>query len=103
MGQRGPLPQWSTVGGFGGFYTAEDPQGVTWRLWRVEQPAANDNLPAGYRLAPLDGSASPVFVTGEYGLYRALDIAGMRIAEDAVRADPEGAARQMGFTEAPEQ
>ncbi|MER6109331.1 hypothetical protein [Streptomyces hirsutus] len=95
---RGPLPQWNPIGDYGsGIYEAADPHGTVWQLWRVEQPAAGDPLPPGYRLAPLDNPVDPAFVTAENGLYFALDTAGMHIAADDVRADPEGAARQMGL------
>jgi hypothetical protein len=86
--------------GFGSsIYEAEDPHGVVWRLWFVEHPAADDPLPHGYRLAPKDDLTDPAFVTSAHGLYYALDQAGLRIATDAVRADSEGAARQMGLVE----
>lgn len=94
----GPLPQWSTVGGSGSdTYEAEDPHGVVWRLWLVEQTADGDPLPPGYRLAPRDDLANPTFVTNEHGLYRAMDVAGVQIALDAVRADPDSTARQLGL------
>ncbi|ONK13232.1 hypothetical protein [Streptomyces sp. MP131-18] len=95
---HGPLPQWDAVGGYGsGTFEAGDPHGAVWRLWLVERPADSDPLPPGYRLAPRDNLTNPTFVTREHGLYYAMDAAGMRIAADAVRADPEGAARQLGL------
>ncbi|MEU1071572.1 MULTISPECIES: hypothetical protein [unclassified Streptomyces] len=95
----GPLPQWTLVGDYGsGTYEAEDPHGVSWRLWLVEQPASDDPLPPGYRLAPRDApGVSPAFITRKHGLYFAMDKAGMQIAGDAVRADWEGARRQLGL------
>jgi hypothetical protein len=97
---HGPLPEWGIVGGYGsGKYEAEDPHGVVWQLWKVEQPDDDDPLPPGYRLAPRDNPTTPIFITPEHGLYFALDKAGMRIAADSVRADPEGAARQLGLNE----
>ncbi|MFD3664572.1 hypothetical protein ACFWVF_28930 [Streptomyces sp. NPDC058659] len=95
---RGPLPEWDVVGGYGsGTFEARDPHGTVWRLWWVEQPAEGDLLPPGYRLAPRDNLDNPRFVTGEHGHYHALDTAGMQIAATAVRADSEGARRQLGL------
>ncbi|WP_330351914.1 hypothetical protein [Streptomyces sp. NBC_00582] len=95
---HGPLPQWEIVGGYGsGTYEAEDRHGIVWRLWLVEQPADGDPLPPGYRLAPRDHLTNFSFITREYGLYHALDTAGMQIAADAARDDPEGAVRQLGL------
>lgn len=95
---RGPLPEWDAVGDYGsGTFEAEDPHGTVWRLWWVETPADGDLLPPGYRLAPRDNLDNPRFVTGENGLYRALDTAGMQIADTVVRADPEGARQQLGL------
>lgn len=91
---RGPLPQWDIVGSE---YEAKDPHGTVWRLWLVERPAADDPLPPGYRLAPIDNPTTPTFITRAHGLYHALDTAGMQISTDAVRADPEGARRQLGL------
>lgn len=91
---RGPLPQWDIVGRE---YEAKDAHGTVWRLWLVEQPADDDPLPPGYRLAPLGDPTSPTFVTGQHGLYHALDMAGMQISADAVRAEPEDARRQLGL------
>ncbi|MEV6421811.1 hypothetical protein [Streptomyces sp. NPDC051662] len=77
----GPLPQWDMVGGYGSdTFEARGPQGVIWRLWLVESPAEDDPLPSGYRLAPCEEPSEPTFVTGEHGLYHALDTAGMQIA-----------------------
>ena len=97
MHAHGPLPQWDIVGGYGGFYETEDPNGIVWRLWLVERPADSDPLPPGYRLAPRDNMLNPVFITREGGLDHAIGMAGMQIAADAVRADPQGAARQLGL------
>lgn len=95
---RGPLPQWEQIGGYGsGTYETKDPHGTVWRLWLVEQPAQEDSLPPGYRLAPRDDQTNPVFVTREHGLYHALDTAGMQIAADVIRDDPNGSRRQLGL------
>lgn len=95
---RGPLPQWAQIGGYGSdTFEAKDPHGTVWRLWLVKQPANGDRLAPGYRLAPRDNPTDPSFVTAEHGLYHALDTAGMRIAADAVRADPQGARHQLGL------
>ena len=91
MTSTGPLPEW-TMARYGGPHEAVSPAGVTWRLWRAAEH------PAGYRLAPVDNLAAAEYVTAEHGLYYALDMAGMRIAADAVRGDPEGAALQLGFS-----
>jgi hypothetical protein len=97
---NGPLPQWTQLGGYGsGTFEAPDPTGVMWRLWAVDDPAPGDPFPRGYRLAPRDDLDNINFVTGEHGLYHALDTAGMRIAGDAIRLDPDGARRQLGLTE----
>lgn len=78
----GPLPQWTQLGGVGsGTFEAPDPAGVMWRLWAVDDP-----FPRGYRLAPRDDLSNANFITGDHGLYHALDTAGMRIAGDAIRA-----------------
>ncbi|MFJ1650076.1 hypothetical protein ACIOC2_01410 [Streptomyces sp. NPDC088337] len=95
---RGPLPQWDPVGGYGsGVYEAKGPHGVVWLLRLVEQPGDGDPLPPGYRLAPRDDQSNPAFIIREHGLYHALDAAGMQIAADAVRDDPDGARRQLGL------
>jgi hypothetical protein len=100
MATRGPLPQWDIVGDHSeNTYEAEDPHGTVWRLWLDQEPAAGDPLPPGYRLAPRDDQSTPAFITAAHGLYRALDEAGTHIAADAVGADPEGAARQLGLNE----
>lgn len=96
----GPLPQWTLVQ-YGGPYEATDTRGVSWRLWKVDSPPADDPFPAGYRLAPRDEPGNVNFITGEHGLYYALDMAGLRIAGGAVRADPNGARRQLGFDDFP--
>jgi hypothetical protein len=93
---QGPLPEW-TMAGYGGPYEAVDPGGVAWRLWHAEKPSAADPHPAGYRLAPVDDLDIAEYVTADRGLYHALDMAGMRIAADAVRDDPEGAVLQLGL------
>jgi hypothetical protein len=80
----------------GGPYEATDPHGAVWRLWAVDSPPADDPFPAGYRLAPRDDLANVNFISDHGGLYHALDTAGLRIAGDAVRADPGGARRQLG-------
>ncbi|MFI7096824.1 hypothetical protein [Streptomyces lydicus] len=93
---HGPLPQWELIGGFGSdTYEAVDPDGMTWRLWLVEQPNAEDPLPPGYRLAPRDNPTDPTYITAAGGLYHALDLAGLRIAGTAVRSDPDGARQQL--------
>lgn len=98
IGSPGPLPQWRIIGGYGsGTFEAMDPSGTTWRLWHVKQPAHDDPHPAGYRLAPRDAPDNPEFVSDARGLYGATGMAGMRIAADAIRADPEGARRQLGL------
>jgi hypothetical protein len=81
----------------GGPYEATDPHGVAWRLWAAGSPPADDPFPAGYRLAPRDDLANVNFISDHGGLYHALDMAGLRIAGDAVRADPGGARRQLGL------
>lgn len=91
MSADGPLPQWTMLKP-GGPYEATAPDGTAWRLWHEDRPA-------GYRLAPRDDPDKVNYVTDEGGLYVALDLAGMRIAGDAVRADPEGARRQLGLDE----
>jgi len=81
----------------GGPYEATAPDGTTWRLWCADSPPPDDPFPAGYRLAPSDNLGNVNFISGEGGLYHALDMAGLRIAADAVRADPDGARRQLGL------
>ncbi|KNE83292.1 hypothetical protein ADZ36_05470 [Streptomyces fradiae] len=63
----------------------------------MEEPAAGDPLPAGYRLAPCADLSTPDPITNVHGLYHAMDTAGMRIAAGAVRADPDGARQQLGL------
>jgi hypothetical protein len=92
----GPLPLWTAIK-LGGPYEAVDPVGTTWRLWAVYSPTADDPFPAGWRLAPQDDLGNVSFISGIGGLYHAMDMAGLRIAADAVRADPDGARRQLGF------
>lgn len=96
MSYDGPLPQWTPVG-HGGPWEAADPHGRMWHLWHVDSPPADDPFPAGYRLAPYDDLGNVSYITAEHGLYHALDTAGLRIAGDAVRADPDGARRQLGL------
>lgn len=96
---RGPLPQWNRVGGYGsGVYEASDPSGTAWRLRLVKEAAAQDGFGVGYRLAPRDTPEQTSFITSQHGLYYALDMAGMQIAADAVRADPEAALQQLGLS-----
>jgi len=92
----GPLPQWTAIK-WGGPYEAIAPDGTIWRLWAVDAPPDDDPFPVGYRLAPRDDLGNVNFITGDGGLYQALDMAGLRIAGDAVRADPDGARRQLGL------
>jgi hypothetical protein len=92
----GPLPQWTPLG-YGGPWEATSPDGKAWRRSAVSMPPAGDQFPAGYRLAPHDDLGNVSYITGEHGLYHALDMAGLRIAGDAVRADPDGARRQLGL------
>lgn len=92
----GPLPQWRALG-HGGPWEAVGDDGRAWRLWAVDEPPADDPFPAGYRLAAADELANVNYISDEGGLYHALDMAGMRIAGDAVRADPDGARRQLGL------
>lgn len=97
---NGPLPLWTQIGGIGStIFEAPDPGGTMWRLWAVDDPAPADPFPRGYRLAPCDDLDNINFITGEHGLYHTLDTAGLRIAGDAIRRDPEGARRQLGLTE----
>lgn len=84
---RGPLPQWDTL--TGGVYEAAGDGDQRWRLWAT----AGD-----YRLAPVDDLADMQTITADHGLYYAMSIAGMRIAPDAVRADPDGARRELGLS-----
>lgn len=86
MTRRGPLPQWEIIAP--GIYEAAGDRQQRWRLWS----AAPD-----YRLAPVDDLADAEIITAAKGLYYAMDLAGMRIAKDAVRADPDGARRQLGL------
>jgi hypothetical protein len=69
------LPEWEHVGGFGGFYEAEDRHGTVWRLWLVEHPGHGDPFPPGYRLAPRNDLSSRTYITKEHGLYHAIDTA----------------------------
>lgn len=63
------------------------------------RPGTSDPFPRGYRLAPCNDLGNINFITGDHGLYYALDTAGMRIAGDAIRRDPDGARRQLGLDE----
>lgn len=67
------------------------------QLWAVYDSDSIDAHPVDYRLAPRDDLPSAVSISAEHGLYFALDVAGMRIAGDAVRSDPDGARRQLGL------
>lgn len=69
MSEPGPLPQWR-MSKPGGPYEATAPDGIIWRLW-------HGGSPAGWRLAPRDNPGSAVFITGDHGLYFALDMAGL--------------------------
>jgi hypothetical protein len=94
----GPLPQWTQVGGTGrDVFEAVDPSGGVWRLWAVAVPSGDDPFPPGYRLARRDDPRNINFITARGGLYFALDDAGLRIAGEAVRADPDGARREPGL------
>ena len=95
MSRPGPLPQWEVID-WGGPYEAVDGDGTVWRLWHVEQPPPGDPHPPGWRLAPR-GTPDVEYIPGDGGLYHALDMAGLRIAADAVRRDPDGARRQLGL------
>lgn len=91
MDHLGPFPKWKRVGGPGSrSYEAVDFGGVTWVLWMVEQPQGDDPIPPGYRLARRDDLSRPDHITAKRGLYSALDMAGLRIASQAVRDDPDG-------------
>jgi hypothetical protein len=97
--ERGPLPQWEQPHGVGSaVFESAAPDGRRWRLWAVDEPSS-DAFPPGYRLAPVDDVNAVAYITAEHGLYFALDTAGLRVAADAVRADPEGARRQLGLDE----
>lgn len=96
VSDNGPLPQWTALSP-GGPYEATAPDGTLWRLWAAGFPPADDPFPAGWRLAPRDDPGNMNFISGEGGLYFVLDMAGMRISGDAVRADPDGARRQLGL------
>lgn len=96
MSDSGPLAQWKALA-YGGPYEATAPDGTAWRPWHVDRPPSGDPFPAGYRLAPRDDPGNVNFISDEGALYHALDMAGLRIAADAVRADPDGARRQLGL------
>lgn len=99
---RGPLPQWTQIGGWGsGVFEATAPDGVVWRLTPAAAPEGE--LISGWFLAPRDSESPETFITREHGLYFALDMAGMQIAADEVRADPEGARRQLGLDDTQDQ
>jgi hypothetical protein len=95
---EGPLPRWTPIT-LSGPYEAPDPDGRVWRVWRVDVPGPGDPFPVGWRLAPRDDLGNINFIPGDGGLYSVLDLAGLRIAADAVRADPDGARRQLGLEE----
>lgn len=96
MSADGPLPQWRAAEPEG-TYEATAPDGIAWWLWHEAAPPPGDQFPPGYRLAPVEDPLNFSYVTDQGGLYLALDLAGMRLAGDAVRADPEGARRQLGL------
>ena len=94
--RNGPLPQWTLINAT--TFETPDPENVVWRLWKVEEPGVGDPYPRGWRLAPRENLDTITFIVGDSGLYRVLDQAGMRIAGDAIRCDPDGAYRQLGLT-----
>lgn len=98
--EPGPLPSWKTVVN-PGVYEATAPDGTVWRL-RDAGPPPPDPHTAGYLLAPRDHPDLAEPVSGAHGLFHAFDIAGMRIAADAVRADPDGTRRQLDHGDGPE-
>ena len=100
--RTGPLPQWTPIDMVQGVYETTAPNGTVWRLIAVYASDAVDAHPNGYTLVALDVPNQPETITAAHGLYHALDAAGMRIAADAIRADPEGARRQLGLREDPE-
>jgi hypothetical protein len=90
----GPLPQWTEVGGIGsGVFEATAPDGIVWLL--VAEEAQGDQRVRAWLLSPRDVLSDVDIITAEHGLHRALDMAGLRIASEAVRRDPEGARRQL--------
>jgi hypothetical protein len=74
VSDSGPLPQWTTIE-WGGPYEMTGPDGTVWRLSLAE---------GGWLLAPRDEPDKAEFITGEGGLYEALDIAGLRITGDGL-------------------
>ncbi|WP_432006336.1 hypothetical protein [Streptomyces parvus] len=71
MKDRTELPQWKSIGeGLLGPFEAEDSTGVTWRLWKADEPEA------GYRLAPREDMSTSLFIRGDHGLHYVLDVAG---------------------------
>lgn len=97
MADRGPLPQWHLVDEETGVFESTGDDGTRWRLWQVAAPSPDDPFPAGWRLAPSDDLTNTNYIAGVGNMYFAMDLAGMRIAGDAVHTDPEGAKRQLGF------
>lgn len=89
----GSPTRWTVVGEYGSeIYEASDPRGVVWRLSRLEGLDETDPFPAGYLLEPRDEPGNVNFITGEHGLYGAMQIAG-----DVIRQNPAGAGRQPGL------
>lgn len=95
--RTGPLPQWTPIDLVAGVYEATGDGGRAWRLRAVYDSDQVDARPVRYLLAPHDGLTRAETITAEHGLYFALDIAGMRIASEAVSADPGRARQQMGL------
>lgn len=79
----GPLPQWTPLA-YGGPWEAPAPDGTVWRLRAEDAPSADDPFPVGYRLAPRDDLGNVTFITGDGGLYEALDMAGLHITGDGL-------------------
>lgn len=92
----GRLPQWASVDPitFGTFEAVGD-GARRWRLQAVDEATAERRV--GWWLAPVDDLDNLTWVSEPGNLYVAMDRAGMRIAASAVRADPDGARRQMGL------
>jgi hypothetical protein len=93
--RRGPLPQWRQIDTDNGLvYEATGTGGHDFRLW--PEPGSPQRE-AGWWLAPCTNLDQSVWISGPGNLYYALDLAGMRISAAAVRADPDGARRQLGL------